>query len=49
MKPGLPDFSGHNKPKRGEKYQIAIQLPHGHTNILNIFQMVKKYTNLFRS
>jgi hypothetical protein len=29
VKPGLPDFSGHNIPKRGEVYQISTKLPNG--------------------
>jgi hypothetical protein len=36
---GLPDYSWHNIPKRGEMYQIAAKLPIGH----KIFQMAIIY------
>jgi hypothetical protein len=41
--PGLPDFSWHNLPKRGQIYQITSTLPNGHKihipNDRKIFQM----------
>jgi hypothetical protein len=30
VKSGLPDFSWHNIPKRGEIYQTSTKLPNGH-------------------
>jgi hypothetical protein len=41
----LPDFSWHNIPKRGKRYQIATKLPNGR----NIFKIAKENTNLFHS
>jgi hypothetical protein len=39
-KAGLPDSSGHNKPKRGKIYQIAPKLLNGH----KIYQMALIYS-----
>jgi hypothetical protein len=47
--PGLPDSSGHNKPKQGYIYQIATKLPDGHKtpNGNKIDQTAIKFTNIF--
>jgi hypothetical protein len=39
---GLPDFSRHNIPKRGEIYQTAAKLPNGH----EMYQMAVIYSKL---
>jgi hypothetical protein len=38
--PGLPDFSWHNIPNRGQAYQIATTLPNDH----RIYKMAVKYS-----
>jgi hypothetical protein len=38
--PGLPDFSWHNIPKRGNIYHFATKLPIGH----NIYLMAVKFS-----
>jgi hypothetical protein len=37
---GLPDFSSHRVPKRGEIYQIATNVPNGH----KLYQMAVIYS-----
>jgi hypothetical protein len=37
---GVPDFSWHNIPKRGDIYQMTATLPNGH----KIYQLAVKYS-----
>jgi hypothetical protein len=50
IRPGLPDFSWYNKPKRGNIYQIIIKYTKCQQNVPNgrkIDQMAIIYTKIF--